>query len=94
MKPKKRKPKIVKEETQNRYEYKKGDRVKLLDHDDIAIVYKGINNYGNLIVFYNEAFMEVNVKRLSLDIQAQELYPEGYDLETLFVDHHTRKNAA
>lgn len=88
---KKRKPKIVKEETQNRYEYKKGDRVKLLDHDDIAIVYKGINNYGNLIVFYNEAFMEVNVKRLSLDIQAQELYPEGYDLETLFVDHNTRK---
>ncbi len=86
-----RKPKIVKEKTQEKYEYKKGDRVKLLDYDDFAIVYKEIDNFYNVVVFYNGEFIEVNVKRISLEVQAEELYPVGYNLETLFVDHKTRK---
>ncbi|QGH32815.1 endonuclease MutS2 [Gracilibacillus salitolerans] len=86
-----RKPKIVKEKTQEKYQYKKGDRVKLLDYDDFAIVYKEIDNFYNVVVFYNGEFIEVNVKRLSLEVQAKELYPVGYNLETLFVDHKTRK---
>nr|WP_245347902.1 endonuclease MutS2 [Oceanobacillus polygoni] len=88
---KKRKPKIDKEKTTEKYEYKKGDRVNLLDHNDIGIVYKGMDNFYNVVVFYKEEFMKVNVKRLSLEVQAQELYPEGYDLETLFIDYNTRK---
>jgi len=86
-----RKPKIVEETTEEKYEYKKGDRVKLLDHDDFGIIYKEMNNFYNVVVFYNGEFIEVNVKRISLDIAAKELYPEGYDLETLFSDYHTRK---
>ncbi|PAE29278.1 mannonate oxidoreductase [Paenibacillus sp. 7884-2] len=88
---KKRKPKIDKETTKEKYEYKKGDRVNLLDHDDFGIVYEGIDNFYNVVVFYKGKFMKVNVKRLSLELQAQELYPEGYDLETLFIDYNTRK---
>ena len=88
---KKRKPKIDKETTKEKYEYKKGDRVNLLDHDDFGIVYEGIDNFYNVVVFYKGEFMKVNVKRLSLELQAQELYPEGYDLETLFIDYNTRK---
>ncbi|RHW35056.1 endonuclease MutS2 [Oceanobacillus profundus] len=88
---KKRKPKIDKETTKEKYEYKKGDRVNLLDHDDFGIVYEGIDNFYNVVVFYKGEFMKVNVKRLSLELQAQELYPEGYDLETLFSDYNTRK---
>lgn len=34
-----RKPKIENERTTVTYEFKKGDRVKLLDHDDVGIVY-------------------------------------------------------
>ena len=88
---KKRKPKIDKETTTEKYEYKKGDRVNLLDHDEFGIVYEGIDNFYNVVVFYKGEFMKVNVKRLSLELQAQELYPEGYDLETLFIDYNTRK---
>lgn len=88
---KKRKPKIDKETTKEKYEYKKGDRVNLLDHDDFGIVYEGIDNFYNVVVFYKGEFMKVNVKRLSLELQAQELYPEGYDLETLFIDYNKRK---
>ena len=35
--------------------------------------------------------MRVHVKRIALEMQAKDLYPAGYDLETLFVDHQTRK---
>jgi MutS2 family protein len=86
-----RKPKVVKEKTEEKYEYKKGDRVKLLDYDDFGIIYKEMDNFYNVVVFYNEKFIEVNVKRISLEISAKELYPDGYDLETLFIDYTTRK---
>lgn len=86
-----RKPKIVKEEAEEKDEYKKGDRVKLLDYDDFGIVYKEKDNFFNIVVFYNAQFIEVNVKRISLEVQAKELYPEGYDLDTLFVDYKERK---
>ena len=86
-----RKPKVVKEKNEEKYEYKKGDRVKLLDYDDFGIIYKEMDNFYNVVVFYNEEFIEVNVKRISLEISAKELYPDGYDLETLFIDYTTRK---
>ncbi|MFD1336596.1 endonuclease MutS2 [Oceanobacillus iheyensis] len=87
-----RKPKIKKEKSvQDKYEYSKGDRVKLLEHNDFGIVYKEMDNFYNVVVLYKDEFIEVNVKRISLDISAKELYPAGYDLETLFVDHKTKK---
>lgn len=86
-----RKPKIVKEKAEEKDEYKKGDRVKLLDYDDFGIVYKEKDNFFNIVVFYNAQFIEVNVKRISLEVQAKGLYPEGYDLDTLFVDYKERK---
>ncbi|MGG0383460.1 endonuclease MutS2 [Priestia filamentosa] len=86
-----RKPKISKEKTEEKNEYKKGDRVKLLDYNDFGIIYKEMDNFYNVVVFYDKEFMEVNVKRISLEISAKELYPDGYDLETLFIDYTTRK---
>ena len=35
-----RKPKFVQEKRESHYEYKIGDRVNLLDHDDFGIIYK------------------------------------------------------
>ncbi|MBK5433870.1 endonuclease MutS2 [Bacillus sp. TH25] len=86
-----RKPKFVQEKRENDYEYKIGDRVNLLDHDDFGIVYKEKDNFYNVVVYYNGEFIEVNVKRITLEVAAKELYPEGYDLNTLFVDYKERK---
>ncbi|PGS45914.1 endonuclease MutS2 [Bacillus sp. AFS041924] len=86
-----RKPKIVKVKAVERVNYQKGDRVKLLDFDNVGIVYKESDNYYNLVVFYNGELIEVNEKRISLEVKATELYPDGYDLDTLFIDYSTRK---
>ncbi|MFF3025673.1 endonuclease MutS2 [Gottfriedia sp. NPDC057948] len=86
-----RRPKIVKLRSEEKVNYRKGDRVKLLDFDNFGIVFKEIDNFYNLIVFYNGEFLEVNEKRVTLEVKAAELYPEGYDLDTLFVDYATRK---
>jgi len=86
-----RRPKIGKEGTKMNHEFSKGDRVKLLDYDDVGLVYKEVDNYCNVVVYYKEQFMEVNIKRLVLELSATELYPEDYDVETLFVDYKERK---
>ncbi|MDA2450216.1 MULTISPECIES: endonuclease MutS2 [Bacillus] len=86
-----RKPKFVQEKREFHYEYKIGDRVNLLDYDDFGIIYKEKDNFYNVAVYYNGEFVEVNVKRITLEVAAKELYPEGYDLNTLFVDYKERK---
>ena len=86
-----RKPKFEQGRAKVKYDFKKGDRVKLLDHADVGIVYQEMDNFYNVVVFYEGEFVKVNVKRLVLERPATELYPEGYDLETLFVDYKERK---
>jgi len=86
-----RMPKAVVEKAEKQVDYQKGDRVKLLDHDDFGIVYKEKDKYSNVTVFYKGQFLEVNEKRLTLEVKAEELYPDGYDLDSLFVDYKTRK---
>ncbi|MBX0353872.1 endonuclease MutS2 [Bacillus toyonensis] len=86
-----RKPKFVQAKRESHYEYKVGDRVNLLDYDDFGILYKEKDNFYNVVVYYNGEFVEVNVKRITLEVAAKELYPEGYDLSTLFVDYKERK---
>ena len=86
-----RKPQIENRGTTVKYEFQKGDRVKLLDHDDVGIVYEEMDNFYNVVVFYEREFIKVHVKRLALELPATELYPEGYDVETLFVDYKERK---
>jgi len=86
-----RKPKAVARKEEPSIDFQKGDRVKLLDYDDFGIVYEEKNKYHNVTVFYNEQFIEVNEKRIVLECKAEELYPENYDLNSLFVDYKTRK---
>ncbi|MFW2488724.1 endonuclease MutS2 [Clostridium chromiireducens] len=73
------------------YKYSAGDRVILLDNNESAIVYKEIDKLNNVTVLYNNELIEVNYKRIKLDIQASKLYPEGYDLNQLFVSFKERK---
>lgn len=73
------------------YKYSVGDRVILLDNNESAIVYKEIDKLNNVTVLYNDELIEVNYKRIKLDIKASQLYPEGYDLNQLFVSYKERK---
>lgn len=77
--------------TEDFYKYSVGDRVILLDNNESAIVYKEIDRLNNVTVLYNNEIIEVNYKRIKLDIKASQLYPEGYDLNQLFVSFKERK---
>lgn len=76
---------------ESKYNYCIGDRIILLDKNESAIVYKEINELNNLVVLYKNNFIEVNYKRVKLDVKASELYPEGYDLNQLFTSYKERK---
>ncbi|ENK1243744.1 endonuclease MutS2 [Clostridium botulinum] len=73
------------------YEYSVGDKVILLENNESAIVYKEIDRLNNVTVLYNKEFIEVNYKRIKLELKADDLYPEGYDLNQLFISFRERK---
>lgn len=75
----------------NYTDYNVGDKVKLLDENDFGVVYKPIDKFNNVEVLFKDNFISVNIKRLQLSIKASELYPEGYDLDTLFTSFEDRK---
>lgn len=86
-----RKPIRINKRIEAIYAYEKGDRVKLLDHHDFGIVYEKMDQFSMVKVYFNGDFIKVNVKRIALEGSARDLYPEGYDLDTLFTDYRTRK---
>ena len=65
--------------------------MRLLEEDDFGIIYQPINEFKNVEVLYKGEFIELNVKRIELSIPASELYPSGYDLDSLFRDFGERK---
>lgn len=71
--------------------YDVGDSVKLLDKNDFAIIYKPVDKFNNVEVLYKDTFLEVNVKKIKLHIKANQLYPQGYDMDSLFIDYKDRK---
>lgn len=79
------------EEVDLKYNYCTGDKVILLDNNESAIVYKGLDELNNLTVFYNKEFIKVNYKRVKLELTASELYPKGYDLNQIFISYKERK---
>ena len=87
---KKKKVKEVESE-EKYYDFSVGDKVLLLDKNDFAIIYKGRDEFNNVVVLYDKEFIEVNYKRVKIELKAEELYPEGYDLTQLFVSYKDRK---
>lgn len=71
--------------------WSKGDKVYLTNKEDYAIVYGEKDKYNNLTVFYKNELIEVNEKQVTLSIRAEELYPAGYDLDSLFTSYKDRK---
>ncbi|APF25449.1 mutS domain V family protein [Clostridium sporogenes] len=73
------------------YDYSVGDKVILLENNESAIVYKERDRLNNVTILYNKEFIEVNYKRIKLELKASDLYPEGYDLNQLFISFRERK---
>ncbi|WP_340372049.1 endonuclease MutS2 [Peribacillus sp. FSL E2-0218] len=68
-----------------------GDKVKVSGLDGYAIVYKKKDSFNHVIVLFEDEFKEVHANKLELEIKAADLYPEGYDLNALFVSYEERK---
>lgn len=87
--------KVIKDKVESKiddiYKYSIGDKVILLDNNESAIVYKEMDKLNNVTVLYKNEFIEVNYKRMKLDIKASELYPKDYDLNQLFISYKERK---
>lgn len=81
----------VRKENEYEYKYKVGDRVIFLEKNEAAIVYKEKDKLNNITLLYDGKFIEVNIKRIKLDVKADDLYPEGYDMNQLFVSFKDRK---
>ncbi|MCC3867448.1 endonuclease MutS2 [Terrisporobacter mayombei] len=71
--------------------FEMGDKVELLDFNDFGIVYKPIDKFNNVEVLYKYEFININARRLKLQFKAKDLYPEGYDLNSLFISFEKRK---
>ncbi|SFI99399.1 dsDNA-specific endonuclease/ATPase MutS2 [Terrisporobacter glycolicus] len=71
--------------------FEMGDKVELLDFNDFGIVYKPIDKFNNVEILYKDEFININAKRLKLQFKAKDLYPKGYDLNSLFVSFEKRK---
>lgn len=72
-------------------EFNIGDKVTLLDFNETGIVYKPVNKYNLLTIFFRKNFIEVPINRVKLELRADKLYPDGYDINTLFIDFKERK---
>ena len=68
----------------------KGDRILLTESQRKGLIYEDSGS-DNVVVYIDNDVVEVPRQRIQLLTMAEELYPEGYDLDSLFTDFLTRK---
>ncbi len=83
--------KIIENAPFENYNYEIGDKVYLTEYKKSVLVYKPKNEFNNVTVLYDDMYIEVNVKQIKLEFRASELYPEDYDLNSLFTSFAERK---
>lgn len=72
-------------------DYQKGDRVTLLETGQSALIYSQVDKYHQVTVYVAGEYVDIHIRRLQLNQKASDLYPDGYNLDNLFVDYATRK---
>lgn len=73
------------------HSFKLGDCVFIKNIRKTGIVYELENSKGEVGVMYKKKKMKINKKRLSLHIDAKDLYPENYDMDIVFESKEDRK---
>lgn len=71
--------------------FAKGDRVQLLETNQTGIVYAEVALSDLVKVYVEGQLIDVPNRRLTLLQRAADLYPAGYDLDTLFESYQVRK---
>lgn len=71
--------------------FEMGDSVHVLSTGELGVIFKGPDSKGNYVVQTRERKIEVNYKRLKLNLPASELYPEDYDFSIIFESKEHRK---
>lgn len=70
--------------------YGMGDRVRYTETGAVGLFYQKISD-SDAEVFLNDEMQQLPLRRLRLEMAASQLYPQDYDLSTLFTDFHERK---
>ncbi len=76
---------------QDRVIYHKGDRVLLNETDDHSLVFEHHVDEGKVTIFKDGKYSDLHEKRVTLDQRAEVLYPDGYDLDQLFISFKRRQ---
>lgn len=71
--------------------YHQGDRVIINETGEHALVYEHVVDQYKVMLFKDGEYEEVQEKRVTIDKRREVLYPEGYNLEQLFVSFKARK---
>ncbi len=71
--------------------YEKGDRVILNETGDHSLIFDHNKDAYTVTVFKEGKYMEVPERRVTLDKRREVLYPDGYDLDQLFISFKSRK---
>lgn len=71
--------------------FEKGDRVYVSTMKRTGIVCEPVNSRGEVVVMVMKKKYRINHKRLSLYIEAKDLYPEDYDLDIVLESKENRK---
>ncbi|MDF2616433.1 MAG: mismatch repair protein MutS domain protein [Sedimentibacter sp.] len=85
------KQEVIENVPSENYNYGIGDKVYLTEHKKSGLIYKPKDEFNNVTVLYDNKFIEVNVRQIKLEFKAAELYPEDYDLNSLFTSFEDRK---
>lgn len=68
-----------------------GDRVYISTMKRTGVVCEPVNSRGEVVVMVMKKKFRINHKRLSLHIEAKDLYPENYDLDIILESKENRK---
>lgn len=71
--------------------YNKGDRIILNETGNHSLIFEHKIDEYKVVVFRDGKYDEVNEKRVTLDHRREVLYPEGYNLDQLFISFKKRK---
>ncbi|MHC5227306.1 endonuclease MutS2 [Enterococcus sp. LJL99] len=71
--------------------FHKGDRVLWTEKNKIGLVYERMIGTQMVKIYLNQEMIMVHQKKLKLEQPGQELYPDNYDLDSLFEEYKVRK---